>query len=356
MVELLVDRYPNVCFWGCRGLQKKTRKLSDGSYFDSEDVYSRWGRLNHLFNLLFPKHKDIIYCWIFQRIESKCICAVSIGGSVYRQIEGQSIDQRMLLEEGKKVKKAPYYVIGANFGPYFSQNFYNEFHRYFSTCSGVSFRDKKSYNLFNDIPSVQYAPDVVFNVPTGNIEDDNKHVLISVIDLSTRKHLKQYTEVYQKTMVSVCKFFIQAGKTPVLISFCEAEGDGKCVNEIYSLLNQADKTKVVRYYYQGDTEELLEQFRKAHFVVATRFHAMILAMRFKKQLYTISYELKMDNILEETNSIAHCQIADVGNISPEQIFALGAHIVNVDFYIENAARQFSQLDGFLMDEDMKWVK
>lgn len=347
MVEILINRYRKVYFWGCRGLQKKTKKLEQELYFDSEDIYLRWGKLNRLINILTRSEKNVVFEKIFNYLEKKSICSVAIGGSIYRELKDQNLQERMKLEESKKTNNKPFYVIGANFGPFSSNEFKDAFHNYYSTCSGVTFRDKKSYDLFSDLPVINYAPDVVFNVPEGCVNDDNQHVLISVINLSERAHLKQYDFNYKNKIADICKYIIDIGKTPVLMSFCSFEGDEECIKDILSLLNDDYRKKIEAYFYNGDTDELLEMFRNANFVIATRFHAMVLGMRFSKPLYTISYELKMDNVLNETKSNAFCSISDISKLTPTEIFNQGIKVVNIDDYINNASKQFAQLDQFL---------
>lgn len=348
MVELLVERYPNCYFWGCRGYQKKTKKLQNtGHFFDNEDVYARFGRLNHLCNFI-TNNKSLVYEKAFSRLNKKCICGVTIGGSIFKEIDDQPLEERLAYEEKKKAPEVPYFVIGANFGPYHSLEFHNLFYNYFSTCTGVSFRDQQSYELFRELQHVQWAPDIVFNVPEGEIVDGNR-IIISVINLDMRESIQQFKTLYIEKMVSLCMFWADKGKIPVLTSFCSFEGDKECVDSIYNILTDDYKEKTERYYYNGDTEEVLELFRNAHFVIATRFHAMILAMRFHKPLFTISYELKMDNILKETDSTAFSKISELANYSPEMIFQMGKNPVVIDDYILCAEKQFKQLDEYFKE-------
>lgn len=347
MVELLMERYPDFKFWGCRGMQKKTRKLQHSSrYFDNEDVYGRWGRINHLVNILMGK-KDLVYKIVFHHLNKKCICGITIGGSIYREHPGQTPTQRIASEEKKKASGTPYYVLGANFGPYFSEDFYSAYHTFFSSCSGVCFRDSYSFGLFKSLSNVRWAPDIVFTLDEGTITDSKK-VIISVIDLEERDLLQRYEQMYLNKTASLCEYWIEKGMTPVLTSFCSYEGDERCVEKVFRLLTQAYKNKTEKFFYSGDTDAVISLFRSAHFVFATRFHAMVLAMRFRKPLFTLAYEAKIDKVLKDTNNNAFTTFSELEKYSPELINKMGNIIAPIDDYLKEAEKQYDQLDSFLL--------
>lgn len=349
MVETLLDRYPDYWFYGCMPHQQKTDKIKNGNYFDVEDVYSNvmLGRLNHLVNCLTGyKRRDCFFRWIFQTIEKFCNTAVTIGGAIYRPVLGETIQERILRENDKHAVNKSLHVIGANFGPFQGNDFLYAFKDYFRTCSSVSFRDSQSYELFSDLDNIQWAPDVVFSTPEGTVTS-GKEIVISVIDLSVRPHLAEYKDAYHNFLLEVCKHAIDNDCVPVLTSFCKCEGDEDAISELLQQLDSHYVSKVKCYFYEGNTEEVLDLFRKAGMVIATRFHSMILAMRFGKPLYTISYELKIENVLRDTGSKAWCKLETIAQMNVKDVFADSMSPICVEYYIENADKQFAQLDQAL---------
>lgn len=79
------------------------------------------------------------------------------GGKVYNLDEG-CCD---FMEKCKKLNK-PFFYISSNYGPYQTKDYFNLSRKTFKNCTDLCFRDKASYNLFSDIPSIRYAPDVAF--------------------------------------------------------------------------------------------------------------------------------------------------------------------------------------------------
>ena len=70
-------------------------------------------------------------------ITNKCDLIVSIGGSMYME---QKNDTNRKFFLGKK----PYYILGSNFGPYHSERYFNNAHKFFEKAEDVCFRDKYS--------------------------------------------------------------------------------------------------------------------------------------------------------------------------------------------------------------------
>lgn len=347
MVEILLNRYPDVKFFGAIPYQEKTVEMEKSNYFDETDISRKFGRLNHLVNLItLYRKKNIFMKFIYEILEKNFCCGIIIGGSIYRQSLDEDIQCRMEAEYKKRVHKKPFYVIGANFGPYKDQEFYDAFVEYFKGCENVSFRDRKSYELFSSIQQVQWAPDIVFNIPVGEI-DDKMYTLISVIKVDDRPGLCEYKEDYINKIIEICEEAIKRSTKPVLVSFCGSEGDEEAISEILSRMSEQAKRQTESYLYQGDTSAILQLFRNAHMIIATRFHSMILAMRFHKPLYTISYDLKTNNVLDDTLSTAWCEFKELRKITVDEIFEKASTPVEVADYIADAQRQFYALDKLL---------
>ena len=350
MIEILMSRYPNITFWGYKENQKKSMRMLNANYISADDLYKKYGKINHLLNLITLYHrKDFFIHCIVKYIENHCYCAVGVGGSLYAEWDS-SIEERLQYEDSKRIDGKPYYILGANFGPYRNPDFFYAFKKYFQTCSVVSFRDKSSYDMFSNLPMVQWAPDIVFNIEKGMICDKNT-VLISVIDINESKHvdLKDYSEIYYKFIGNLCETVIEREQVPVLVSFCKSEGDENAIVKIQNFFSPLIKDKVQLYLYDGDTEKMLNLFRSAHYVIATRFHAMILALKFQKPFFAISYDQKLVNVLKDMQLKSYCEFKDLGELSIETVLSQKNEISEdyIDEITKQAEKHFEKLDIFL---------
>ena len=119
----------------------------------------------------FEKYQNIHF--IFEKMNISEIdmapydACLYIGGSIFVENLPQS---KKRLENYRdfaincKKEGKPYFYMSSNFGPYETNEYYEIARDLFSNCEDVCFRDKYSANLFKDLETVRYAPDVVFSL------------------------------------------------------------------------------------------------------------------------------------------------------------------------------------------------
>lgn len=346
MVHILLKRYPDLLFYSNEWNRTSARFAEYPNYDNWDSLGVKYGRINHILNILTLLKKKDFFMEAVRRSHAKCCASVYIGGSIYMEMN-RPIADRLLLEE-KKTECKPLYVIGANFGPYRTEEFRDGFSEFFRTIGGVTFRDRASYELFQDNPRVAYAPDVVFNLDVADLDcpvQDNK-VLISVIDMARRADLAQYTNVYDDFIAQLCVTCAEQGKPPLLMSFCKGEGDEAAIERILSKLPDSIRKETDTYYYRGDITEALTVIGSAERVIATRFHAMILALKFGKPFFSISYNAKVKNVLSDIGCDGYCEISTLKDWTAGDVLDKCA-VWDVTEYAKQAEQQFSQLDDFL---------
>lgn len=210
-------------------------------------------------------------------------CEVLITGSGFRQ-QTKSETAKFNAYRNKE------FILGANFGPYFEKKFFDSWYNYFLDCKDVSFRDKKSFELFNISGNIRYAPDIVFGVekyysdyefnPCRYLEEaefDNKdYAIISVISFARITKNADEAREYYDGIKRIALFLIDKGLKILFFSFCKYEGDLSAIEEILQDKRIAENASF--YSYEGDVDEALNIISKSGIVVATRFHAMILGL------------------------------------------------------------------------------
>jgi colanic acid/amylovoran biosynthesis protein len=214
----------------------------------------------------------------------------------------------------------------------------------FTRAKSVCFRDSYSYGLFDKLDNVSYAPDVVFSLNYQPKESDKK-VVYSIIDLGSRKGLSQYKEQYEKMIIDSIKHYQKEDYEIVLMSFCTKEGD---MNAINSIINKLDNTNNISIYeYDGNMNEALDVLATSEIIYASRFHATILGLLFKKKLLPIVYSDKTLNVLSDmnySNQLVDIRKLETYNINYESI---KRPIVNIDELKLKSNEQFKDLDKIL---------
>ena len=97
---------------------------------------------------------------------------ILVGGSLFMQPKNKNdIYQKFLYNKNYRVFiDKPFIIVGANFGPYNRQLHYELHKKWFSTLEHITFRDKFSLHLFEDLKNVSYAPDMLLGFQLPKIE------------------------------------------------------------------------------------------------------------------------------------------------------------------------------------------
>lgn len=117
-------------------------------------------------------------------------------GSIFQQRDNWKVqinNRKNLLNENQ-----PFYVLGANFGPFNNENYYLEYKKLISKYEDICFRDTYSYKLFKDLNNVRMGDDIVFSLNKNKTYRNDKNIVISVIKPSYRPYLSEYDDLYYK--------------------------------------------------------------------------------------------------------------------------------------------------------------
>ena len=266
---------------------------------------------------------------------------VKIGGSVFMEYPGwQNVPVA--------IPNPHYFILGANFGPFFSKEFFTKKKKNIMRSEDCCFRDLYSYQLFRDVPQVRYAPDILWAYPAFPPVKNGKNVGICILNLSAFRGLEHRTEDYERGIARICDRHCGLGKEVVLFGFCRTDRDDEAIKRILSYCRTPEKIRT--RVYDGDIGSFLDAFNSVETVYASRFHAMILGFAMRKKVVPIIYSDKQVNALEDIGyKGAYWNIMDNEPLSEEVICgeAESLPVPVIKEYEMSAKDQFSGLDRFL---------
>lgn len=234
------------------------------------------------------------------RLSREYDALIFLGGSIFREEnywkELYKVREKML--EAFKKKNKPVLVLGANFGPFYSNEFLESYCDFFSSCQDVCFREQYSKKLFSNIPCIRNEADIVFQL---DVEKRNKkdQIVYSVIEPNHKEGLEEYREKYIQIISENIKNNIRNGFKCVLMSFCEIEGDLQICKEIAASLPEEVQNKVDIINYDGNIEMMLNIIAESKLIIASRFHANILGILCNTKILPLVYSDKTSNVLKE---------------------------------------------------------
>lgn len=337
MVRVLCQRYPAVRFTvvGRKYFRDGFADLKNLDYIAGDTiVHKAIGGL-----LRVPLRSNLFGYSDMLLLTRKFDAYIIIGGSMF--IESAAVKKKYLADK-LWLKKQPY-IVGCNFGPYTSTAFLDFYQQYFYNCKGITTREHSTQEQFNSLSNIKWAPDVVFSLnDKESTVTDSCDVVVSVIGYEKTGIPK--TE-YLSLLHDILGKIRNEGYTPVLMSFCESEGDEAVIDDLLSESNP--DTQVIRYSGKN-IQEVLRAIQHAHCVVAGRFHAMILALVYHKRCLPVVYSGKMEHVLTDVAftdpvCVLHAGIseADMSVLKSETYFTIE------DNYLVEAEKQFCYLDKVL---------
>lgn len=239
-----------------------------------------------------------------EHIASGCDAFVKIGGSIFMQhapgcteIDFSTQEKPDFALRPAQGSRGNRFIIGANLGPVYSEDYWEQIDEEFRNYRHVCLRDYASYRKMCAAPNVQYAPDVLFLIPKPYVGEVGENVAISVMDVSQNTQDEAVAQAYYDLLERVIAYFLDREIPVTLMSFCQWQGDEKAVQ---TLLNRFPGEK--RLYsccYRGSARNCLRVLSGASFVVGTRFHSTILGISFGKPVFPIVYNSKTAHYLAD---------------------------------------------------------
>ena len=261
--------------------------------------------------------------------------------------------------EKRKQKGKCFFGISNNFGPYHTEGYKEFWRKQFQTWNDVCFRDKYSYDLFSDIASVRYAPDALFAY-TGiseNEQESDRPMRLGISVINLRWELRQIDPVicdaYEVFLSRLVEEGLQNGLEIVLLSFCELQQDSAAMLRIVDRCKEkdpeaAERIRMELYYDQIDP--MMQTIAQCDYILATRFHAMVLGYVLGKKVLPLCYSDKMTNVLEDLKLADHYLDIRKYDEYPEgpvlPLFA-EADPEKIEKIRVDAADQFLKLDQYL---------
>ena len=293
-VHTITRRYPDVQFyiWSDRKNRETFSSLSNLKVIDKDS------RMVHILRKLrasfVPKYRS----WL----EKRCEAVVYIGGSIF--MEYPNWEQVCAWWEYES-KNRPLYVLGANFGPWHTEAYRQKMEDVFRDCRDVCFRDRYSQGLFPNTIVVRQAPDILFSYPIPKAEVKEKQLFVSVVDCAGKTEgaqtLRGFEDRYLSGMAQMLFGYLQQGWRVILASFCQSEGDQLAADRIRKTMGIPEEdSRVGMLAYDGSNAAVLtEAIAASEYVIATRFHGVILALAAGRPVFPVIYSDKTARVLED---------------------------------------------------------
>lgn len=352
-LKIILERYPKVLFYldAPKDYREAFSSYNNLIVYESKKLSFIDRCLNLVARKLVPKqyHKRLTKR-ILRENElyfNKCDYFVSIGGSIFMQpnISPFYYDIVYYNLVNSYFETKGVFFIGCNFGPYISESYRDSYREIFSKAKDVCFREEYSYNLFHEVRSVRWHPDVVFSMTYQEVPKTNSSVGFSII--SPRDSVN--SDAYIKKYAELITYYLKNEFQVTLFSFCKKEGDEIWIDKISNLICDNLRPKINIIFYNGDIEVFLGEYSKIEIMYCSRFHSMILSMLYNQKIYPVAYSRKMINVLEDMGYIGN--VLELSSFQDQNVIELfngvNNNVYDAKSFISEGYKQFSVLDSYL---------
>jgi colanic acid/amylovoran biosynthesis protein len=300
MIETLVSRYPRVLFYA----------LGPENYNDDRP-YSDWNNL-----IIVNRQFWESYLSFFDGY-------VNIGGSVWQDYGDNQewYRVRQITLQQMREQKKPRLMIGNNIGPITTKQGESFFENMMKDVDEITLRDITSFNwakqrLRED--QIRLTADLVFTQTLPEIKPNTANRVGFTIhrDIVYPEKNSQYLNNIARIIST-----LYDGNKDLLISLF-AFDTGAAQNDLISIsemmesyLPQTLHNRVRIIAYDGNIRKIIGEIRKCHYLFASHFHAIVLALLMKIPFIPFSYQNKTVDFLNDLNYIG-LQV-DYDNLSVE---------------------------------------
>ena len=138
--------------------------------------------------------------------------------------------------------------------------------------------------------------------------------------------------------------YLKDNQKVILMAFCEAEGDTVFAEKISRTINSDG----LRIHVHRDVEESLQIIANSKYIVATRFHAMILAWLMRKEVFVISYSEKTDHVIQDLfPEQSFVKVEDLSDKTEMRYSRISNEILNN--IVSDASNQFTNLNYYIKE-------
>lgn len=224
---------------------------------------------------------------------------IKIGGSMFILMRRGSIKVR-IFESGylRKIRKngCKFVTIGCNLGP-----FCNFFAKWVAIDelkqnSLITVRDKASFDFLNKYTKSvnrKFYPDILLSLDIKPQDIERSGMCVSVYG-DKRMDLDAYCK---KTAEAVCLYCDKTGECVKLLCFEDDKySDIASANKIKELCGERNVSVII---HEKDGSEIIKTIAESRFIIASRFHSMIISMLCATPIVPVIYSDKSENMLSD---------------------------------------------------------
>lgn len=351
-IRLICERYPDVDFYISEKANYSKLNSIPNLHFESKiSIWMFFSDMSGSYKITRRLPCALIEK-IYRNIFIKYDGCVYIVGNAFKNYKYRGKYQTAWIKNMSKISSYTY-LLSTNFGPYDNDLWVRDCGKIFNRMKDVCFRDKESYELFQQYDNIRYSPDAVltYKVKDKYGEAKGNCLLISVIDckfFARPLEIREASDKYERQLTDIIDYYLKKDYKVYILN-SNMEQDFAASMRILKKCDNNSNIEIINY--NGDFQVVEMAYKKAKFVIGTRLHSVILSWIYNVPVIPIIYDIKIYNILNsyEFNG-KYYYINNLMGMTGEQCDKdFDNYSFNINLIKRGAESQFNKLDLFLKE-------
>lgn len=291
--------------------------------------------------------------------ENKITAYIKIGGSMFPHgTLKEGLIRYYLLYQFKKIKKQGILIliINCNIGPLLSKIGQKATKKLFSYTDFFTCRDKEAYHFIQAKNRKKgfCLPDLVYGITLEDFKPASKEFIGISVYMGYASYLSQANEQYCLFISELINEYHKTNKKQIFKFFVFDTGYNSDFPATYKILNKINNKNLIQIVpYNSDINFFLREINSCKFMIGTRFHSIVIALRYNIPVLPIIYSNKTENMLSDLGYTG--KKIYMNQCSKEKISAIIELFENPNLcickitptYLEESKFHFEKLNQFL---------
>lgn len=268
-----------------------------------------------------------------------------LGGSQF--VETKHWQRIIAYKKFQQSFTLPFVSISATAGPFRTEEYKKAAIDVIREYDDICFRDKKSYEITGKLPNARYEMDMVYSISDVH-KIKKRKIIVSLIDVCG-KFSQELGIRFEEKICEILNEYNKRGYSITFLSCCSIQKDSIVSRKVMN--NISNPGNICLLEFTGNIEKVISEICQAEYMIACRYHANVLGLRYGLKVLPIIYEDKTEFMLHTLNRQG-VQLEDVSDIDVDSIDKYFVQLTEdeIETCKQSAQRQYKAIDEQLREK------
>ena len=280
---------------------------------------------------------------------------IKIGGSMFphgTNKEGIYRYYELIKILNLKKMKMKVCIINCNIGPLRKKIGLYATKKILKNADLITCRDNETFNFVGNRDNLFFYPDVVFGINKRNEKVIGENIIGISVYMGYAPYLKMSNGQYVEFLANFINLYHKKYSQQKFVLFSFDSGynsDLPMAAKVLGSIRKKENVKIVSYC---NLDDFILEYKKCKFILGTRFHSIVLAIKYNIPFLAISYSNKTDNLMNYLNINRYLKISECNQIQLDSLIeyvqnGIKGNVIDIEKIKMDSKKHFDELESFL---------